>query len=176
LQDRAKVHQFELAFLPHLDAAYTLARWIMSNPEDAEDVVQEAYLRAFKYFTGFQGENSRSWMLKIVRNTCYTWIRKNRPNELLLELDDDIKDTDDAAFNPESFLQTHQDHQLVHRALAGLPVEYRELIILREVEGLSYKEIAVISGNPIGTVMSRLGRARMRLKNCLASCLQEGSK
>jgi RNA polymerase sigma-70 factor (ECF subfamily) len=173
-QHRSDIPQFEETILPHLDAAFNLARWIMRNDQDAEDMVQEACLRAYKYFMGFQGTNSRSWLLSIVRNTCYTWLRQNRAHELTVDLDDEISQIESDIFNPETLLQNHVNQQLVRRSLEGLPVEFRELIILREVEELSYKEIANIIGIPIGTVMSRLARARQRLKQSLVD-IEEGA-
>ncbi len=173
--DRSKNSLFEETILPHLDAAYNLARWIMTNDQDAEDMVQEACLRAYKYFLGFQGTNSRSWLLTIVRNTCYTWLRQNRSQELTIEFDEEISHSESEIFNPETLLQTSADQLLVRHTLEELPVEFRELIILREVEQLSYKEIAIIVGIPIGTVMSRLARAHERLKQSLINAMEEGS-
>ncbi len=173
LREGNKLSQFEETILPHLDAAYNLARWIMSNDQDAEDMVQESYLRAFKYFAGYQGGNSRSWLLTIVRNTCYTWLRQNRAQALTVDLDDEVYTSESDMLNPEVFLQDTNSHQMVRRALAKLPAESRELIVLREMEGLSYKEIANITRIPIGTVMSRLARSRQRLKECLSRLVDE---
>lgn len=167
--EQNKLSLFEQTILPHLDAAYNLARWIMANDQDAEDMVQEAYLRAYQYFVGYHGGNSRSWLLTIVRNTCYTWLKENRSQALAVELDEEILDGDADSIDPETILQRNINHQVVRKALESLAVGYRELIVLRELDGLSYKEIAVIAGIPIGTVMSRLARARQQLKNCLAS-------
>ncbi len=167
--ERNKLSLFEQTILPHLDAAYNLARWIMANDQDAEDMVQEAYLRAYQYFTGYHGGNSRSWLLTIVRNTCYTWLKENRSQALTVELDDEILDGDAESIDPETILQRNANQQVMRNALERMAVGYRELIVLRELEGLSYKEIALIAGIPIGTVMSRLARARQQLKNCLAS-------
>ena len=172
-QEGNRLSQFEATILPHLDAAYNLARWITNNDQDAEDMVQESYLRAYKYFVGFHGANSRAWLLTIVRNTCYTWLRQNRPYTLIMELDEEIADEVSDSFNPESHFQHHANDRLVRGALEGLPVEFRELIVLRELEGMSYKEISKIAGIPIGTVMSRLARARQRLKQDLAKAIKE---
>ncbi len=172
---RSKNSLFEETVLPHLDAAYNLARWIMNNDQDAEDMVQEACLRAYKYFLGFHGTNSRAWLLTIVRNTCYSWLRQNRAHELTFEFDEELSETGSDNFNPEILLQNRGDHQLALNTLEKLPVEFRELIILREVEELSYKEIAIVVGIPIGTVMSRLARARQRLKQSLVNEMQEGT-
>jgi len=172
-QEQNKLSSFEESLLPHLNAAYNLARWIMGNDQDAEDMVQEAYLRAYKYFTGYQGGNSRSWLLTIVRNTCYTWLRQNQPQVLSVDLNDEMYTSESDMLNPETLFQHSLNHQLVRSALAKLTVEFRELIILRELEGMSYKEIALITDIPIGTVMSRLARGRQRLKECLAQLIHE---
>lgn len=175
-QEQNKLSSFEESLLPHLNAAYNLARWIMGSDQDAEDMVQEAYLRAYKYFTGYQGGNSRSWLLTIVRNTCYTWLRQNRTQVLSVDLNDEVYSSESDTLDPEIMFQHSLNHQLVRSALEKLTVEFRELIILRELEGMSYKEIAHITGIPIGTVMSRLARGRQRLKESLAQLIgEEGS-
>ena len=171
MPDQSKVVRFEEIALPHLTAAYNLARWLVHNESDAEDVVQEAYLRAFKYFSGYYGGDSRSWLLTIVRNTCYTWLQQNRA----LRLADPIKDKLDEVgldfADPEVLLLQAVDSQMVRSALQELPVEFREVMVLREMEGLSYKEIANIVDVPLGTVMSRLARGRKRLQELLAQKL-----
>ena len=161
------VARFERVVLPHMDAAYNLARWLTRNDHDAEDLVQESYLRAFKFFGSFQGANARGWLLTIVRNTCYTWFRENRPQELTTSFDENIHGTEADPFDPEKLLLQSESGQLIKQAMEELPLEFREVLTLRELEGLSYKEIAVIAGIPLGTVMSRLARARSRLKQCL---------
>jgi RNA polymerase sigma factor (sigma-70 family) len=173
-KERNNLILFEQTILPHLDAAYNLARWIMGNDQDAEDMVQEAYLRAYQYFVGFQGGNSRAWLLTIVRNTCYTWLRQNRDHKFTVELVDELPDSESPWINPETFLLLRSNTRLIRTALEKLPAEFRELIFLRELEGLSYKEIAGVAGVPIGTVMSRLARARQQLKRCLLSLSEEG--
>ena len=165
LQDSGKLAQYEQTVLVHLDAAYNLARWLTRDDRDAEDVVQEACLRAFQFFDGFHGGNSRAWLLTIVRHTCYTWLRKNRAHEIL-SFDDELEAVEPGA-SPEELVLQNADQQLLHKALEELPAEFREVIVLRELEGLSYKEIASIAGVPLGTVMSRLARARKRLQQCL---------
>jgi RNA polymerase sigma-70 factor (ECF subfamily) len=156
--------QFEEIFLPHLDAAYNLARWIVQNDQDAEDIVQEAFVRAFKGFHGFRGGNGRAWLLTIVRNTAYTWINKRMPDQKLVpyveERHADIISIDQSA-NESVIEKRRQD---LSDALERLPSEFREVIILYEIEGLSYKELALSLGVPVGTVMSRLSRARRRLQ------------
>ena len=153
----------EQALLPHLDAAYNLARWLTRDARDAEDVVQEAYLRALKHFDTFKGGDARPWVLKIVRNTYYTWIHRNRVNEAMTPFDEeeDIHISD--APNPEMVLLKQTDMKLVRQALRKLPTEFLEVIVLREFEELSYKQIAETIQVPVGTVMSRLARARGRL-------------
>lgn len=153
--------------MPHLVAAYNLARWLTRNAHDAEDVVQEAYLRAFKFFGTFRGGDCRPWLLTIVRNTCYTWMQQNRAAELKDNFDEAMESLESTTLNPEARLLAIVDHQRLRQALEALPVEFREVMVLRELEGLSYKEIADIADVPIGTVMSRLARARKRLQQGL---------
>ena len=160
---------FERLLLPHLDAAYNLARWLTRNDDDAEDMVQEAYLRALKSFDGFLGGDGRTWLLTIVRNTCYTWLRQNRPNKLDTVFDEEIHSGESDGSSPEAALLQNQDRQLLKQALEELPLGFREVLIMRELEGLSYKEIVDVAGLPLGTVMSRLARARKRLQLGLAA-------
>ena len=148
--------------MPHLDAAYNLARWLTRNTTDAEDVVQEAFLRAFKFFNGFHGTNGRAWTLQIVRNTYYSWLQKNKKGEEVTEFDEEIHGRA-ASCSPETILMERVDRQQLKQMLGELPVEFREIIVLRELEGMSYKEIANIADLPLGTVMSRLARALERL-------------
>jgi len=172
LQEQSKQARFERAALPHLGAAYNLARWLTRNDQDAEDMVQEAYLRAFRFFDGFHGADSaggsKAWLLAIVRNTCYTWLRQRRPSDLAMPYDEELHDDGSDVFNPERLVMLNADNEALRAALEDLPVEFREVVILRDLEGLSYKEIAGIIAVPLGTVMSRLARARKRLKVCLA--------
>jgi RNA polymerase sigma-70 factor, ECF subfamily len=162
------VPNFEQAVLPHLDAAYNLARWLMRNDQDAQDVAQEAYLRAFRFFPSFRGGNARAWLLKIVRNTCYTWLHANRPLQDAAEFDEKLFAPDSRAPNPEESVLQNASDTLVRKALEELPSNFREVLILRELEGMSYREIADITGMPAGTVMSSLSRARGRLRQILA--------
>ncbi len=155
---------FEAAVLPHLDAAYNLARWLIRDETEAEDVVQEAFLRAFKYFPGFRGSNGRPWLLAIVRNTCHTWMRRRRVLEVPTSFDEEMHNIIEDQLNPETLLLKEADVELVRQAVEELPVEFREVIVLREIEGLTYKQIAEVEEIPIGTVMSRLMRARKRLQ------------
>lgn len=164
---RILVPVFEEAVLPHLDAAYNLARWLTHNEKDAEDVVQEACLRAIRHFSSFKGGDGRPWLLAIVRNTFYTWIKHNRLPEAETNFDDGIHPEPQYIDDPETLLLRETDKQVVRSALLRLPVEFREVIILREFEELSYKEIADVVQIPRGTVMSRLARARKRLAQML---------
>ena len=158
----SKVERFEQLMLPVLDAAYNLARWLTHNEHDAEDVVQEAYLRAFKFFDTFDGRDPRVWFLAIVRNTCFTFFRKDRRDEQE-EFDEQMQMPQTAFPDAEEQLVRDVDVNLLRKALEELPPDYREVLVLREFEELSYKEIAAMLSVPIGTVMSRLTRARQRL-------------
>jgi RNA polymerase sigma factor (sigma-70 family) len=162
------IPNFEQVVLPHLDAAYNLARWLTRNRQDAEDVVQDAYLRAFRFFGGFHGGNARTWLLKIVRNTCYTWLHQNRAQRSGTAFDEQLHTDTAESENPETLLLRKADSQLLSQALDELPPEFREVLVLLELEGLSYKEIAEVVGIPIGTVMSRLARGRHRLRESLS--------
>src|SRR5215510_9201095 len=166
--------RFEDAVLPHLNAAYNLARWLTRNDQDAEDVVQEAYLRAWKFFGSFRGGESRPWLLTIVRRTCYTWLQHNRVQESVTEFDDERHSVANEEANPETLLLHRVQAQELRQALEALPVEFREVVVLRELEECSYKEIAAITDVPLGTVMSRLARARQRLQYWLVSHAQGG--
>jgi RNA polymerase sigma-70 factor (ECF subfamily) len=174
VEEQDKQARFEELIMPHLDAAYNLARWLTRNEDDARDIVQDAFLRAFKFFDGFRGGNSRSWLLSIVRNTGYTWLEKNRKHDLATVFDEEMNEVEDPASNPEALLLKNADQEMVRQALEGLPVEFREVTILRELEGMSYKEIAEVTNVPIGTVMSRLARARKQLQKDLTEGLQGG--
>ncbi len=161
-QDRVR---FEQLVLPHLDAAFNLSRWLLRGRSDAEDVAQEAMLRAFRFFNGFHGGDARAWLLQIVRNTCYTWLEKNRSVDLTVEFDEDLHPQ--AAVTPETLAIAGDNRERLMRALEELPARFREVLVLRELEGCSYKEIAAITSVPIGTVMSALARARQRLQRVL---------
>ena len=166
-QAKEELMSFEEAMLPHLDAAHNLAKWLLRNEEDAQDVVQEAYLRAFRSFSGFHGTNGRAWLLTIVRNTSYTLLKKRHAVDLTTTFDEEIHATGHESVNPATLLEHSEDAQLIKEAMDELPAEFREILTLRHQEGLSYKEIADIAQIPSGTVMSRLARARAKLKECL---------
>ena len=167
--EKENLMSFEALILPHLDAAHNLARWLLRNEQDAEDVVQEAYLRAFKSFDGFRGSNCRAWLLTIVRNTYYTFLKKNRAVDLTTPFADEIHAIGHESASPATILEHAEDAELIRKAMDALPAESREILALRHQEGLSYQEIADIAQIPPGTVMSRLARARAKLKGCLAA-------
>lgn len=170
MRDDDGKRQFELLALPHLDAAYNLARWLTGNTTDASDVVQEAYLRAFRYFGTYKGGDMRVWLLTIVRNSFSTWVRENRSARVVFSPDSSA--ADDAAEpmwttpsrDPESQLIATLDAATLERLMGRLPPEHREVLVLRELEDLSYRDIATVTRVPVGTVMSRLARARLGLR------------
>jgi RNA polymerase sigma-70 factor (ECF subfamily) len=170
--------RFSNLVLPHLRDGFALARWITGNAADAEDVVQEACLRAYRGIGGYAGGNPRAWFLTIVRNTSYTWLRKNRPAEVISMDDVETMESSDEslgraadswAATPEAALMAKADAARLQAAMMDLPPEFREALVLREIHGLGYREIAVVTGAPVGTVMSRLARARRRLLAILAA-------
>jgi RNA polymerase sigma-70 factor (ECF subfamily) len=169
IAERRRRSRFEAVALPHLDAAYSLARWLTRNDADAADVVQEAFLRAFRYFDSYREGDAKSWLLRIVRRTCYSWLERNRPAELVaFETADDLDDANAAppggAGDTEALLLSRSDLRRLDRLLEALPPPLREAIVLRELHELGYREIAEVTGVPIGTVMSRLHRARSALR------------
>ena len=151
--------------MPHLDAAYNLARWLAGNGHDAEDIAQEACMRAFRFVGGCRGGDGRAWLLAIVRNTAWSWLKKNRSHALISIDDDEFGELEDPGGAASSFHSA--DAEALRAALHALPVEFREALVLRELEGLSYKEIADVAEVPVGTVMSRLARARRQLQGAL---------
>jgi RNA polymerase sigma-70 factor (ECF subfamily) len=169
--------KFAEVVLPHLDDAFTLARWMTGNRTDAEDIVQDACLRAFKGLDGFAGGNGRSWLLAIVRNSALTWLAKNRPKAMILTDDPEAAERatspePDVPASPEAAIIARDDAQRLTAALAALPLPYREALVMREINGASYREIAEITEVPIGTVMSRLSRARALLLQTLGEPLR----
>ena len=166
-----KTDRFEMNILVHLDAAFNLARWLMRHGPDAEDVVQEACMRAFKYFDSFHGNDGKAWLLTIVRNTCYSRFQQNKLQPVTSTLDEENGAAEfqqaSTIEDPEEILSRLQDIQYLGQAIAALPIEFREVLILRELEDLPYKSIADIVSIPIGTVMSRLSRARALLRQQL---------
>jgi len=165
---------FEEVVLPHLDAAFNYARWLTKNEADAEDVVQDAYVRALRFFSSLRGEDARAWLLTIVRNTWYGRFPRRAGGGVMIVADEDPDSRADGSPDPEAQLIQQQTVDEVRRALEALPADFREALVLRELEGLSYKEIAAIVGIPLGTVMSRLARARERLADVLATSDRRG--
>ncbi len=173
MDEDMRSRRFEDTVLPHLDAAYNLARWLTRDGADAEDVVQEAVLRALQFFDGYRGGNSRAWLLTIVRNTCFNWMKRNRRSDMNVPYDDESQMAvaptyaPPPAGDPETLLLARLEQRQIDAAIGALAPPLREAIVLREMEDLSYAEIAEIAGVPIGTVMSRLARARNLLRRAL---------
>lgn len=158
-----RLQVFEACITPHLDAGYNLARWLCGHAQDAEDILQDAGLRALKYFDSFSGENCRAWFLKIVRNTAYSWLAQKSPLQNSIEYQDELLSDANEQITPDSVLIQFENASLLQRSMAELPLEFREVLVLRELEGMAYKEMAVLLEIPIGTVMSRLARGRQHL-------------
>src|SRR5215469_3987130 len=161
---------FEELVLPHLNAAYNLARWLTHNESDAQDVVQEAYLRAFGFFGGYRGGDAKSWLLAVVRNTCHTWRRREKRVETIpfneVAHSPGLAAADEKIPNGEHRLLDQARADVLRGCIEALPLDYREVLVMRELEEMSYRQIAEVAGLPIGTVMSRLSRARKRLEEC----------
>jgi RNA polymerase sigma-70 factor, ECF subfamily len=174
--DTQKTGSFDEMILPHLDAAHNLARWLMRGSDDVEDVVQEACLRAFRYRGTFRGGNARAWLLRIVRTTAFTKLQKNRTHLLAEEFDEEIHSEGCEALNPETVLLQRADRQLLEQAMNHLPDRWREVLVLRDLEGLSYKEIAEVVGVPMGTVMSTLFRARERFRHAAGDLVRRQAR
>jgi len=162
-------------FIAHLDAAYNLARWLMRDETEAEDMVQEAYVRVASHFAGFRGGDGRAWLLTIVRNSCYDRLRQKGASDRNMDFDEELHSAGRQNPNPETALLLAERSAIVKRSLAELPTEYREVLILRELEQLSYRQIADIAGIPLGTVMSRISRARQQLQRILFDLRNEGA-
>ena len=164
MNDEQTRTRFQSLLLPLMNDAYNVARWLMKNQEDAEDMVQESYLRAYRFFGTFhEGSNCRAWFLRIVRNTCYTALGDYDLKQKQVPLDAEADEIEDTSPLPPASLSKKATVEAVREAIAALPVDFREVVVLRELEGLSYKEISEVSGVPLGTVMSRLARARRDL-------------
>ena len=175
-KDATREHElasFEETMLPHMDAAHNLARWLLRNEQDAEDVVQEAYLRAFRSFRGFRGSNGRAWLLTIVRNTSYTLLKQKHAVDLTTTFDEEIHAPGNESLSPATILAHAEDAELIKNAMDELPAEFREILILRHQEDSSYKEIGEILKIPTGTVMSRLARGRAKLKEYLTTRISQ---
>ncbi len=164
-KDVSRPSRLETEVLPHLDAAYNLARWLARDPHDAEDVVQEACVRALRYLHSLRSGNGKAWFLTIVRHAFYDWVERNRPVEVVRDADEVLEGAvDPEAVDPQQTAIRSSDARALAEALAGLPLQFREVVILRELEDLSYSEIATVVGIPVGTVMSRLARGRAMLR------------
>jgi RNA polymerase sigma factor (sigma-70 family) len=172
----AKFSRFEQAILPHLDAAYNLARWLMRDEDEAADAVQDACLRSLRFIGGFRGGDGRVWLLAIVRNTCYTRLKRGAVRENETDFDDELHSSEIDSPNPEILLERTRDNEALRQALEGLSEELREILVLRELEVMGYKQIAEVAGVPIGTVMSRLSRARRRLQQVFTVRLRKESQ
>ena len=164
-----KICRFEEQISPHLKSAYNLAKWLTRSHEDAEDIVQEAFLRAFSAFEGLRGEDAKPWLLTIVRNTSMSWLKRNRNAGATISFEEALEDPIERSLDPEEGLLVSCDCEQVRQALEQLPSDFREAVILREMEGLSYKEISATTGVPLGTVMSRLSRGRDWLRRNLST-------
>jgi RNA polymerase sigma factor (sigma-70 family) len=176
LQDVDERARFERILLPHLAAAYNLARWLTGNDHDAEEVVQETYLRAMKFFGGFHGTDGRGWLLTIVRNTCYSLLQRKKMQGPVAVFDEAVHGIPGDQGGPAQALERKETQESALRAIEALPLEMREVVVLRELEGLSYKEIAAVAGIAMGTVMSRLARARERLQQILGEAGTAGKE
>jgi RNA polymerase sigma factor (sigma-70 family) len=175
LSEPGKFSRFEQAILPHLDAAYNLARWLMRDENEAADAVQDACLRALRFIGGFRGGDGRLWLLAIVRNSCYSRLKRSAGRENETEFDEEIHSAEGETANPELLLERSCDSETLRRGVEELPEEFREVLVMRELEGMGYKEIAEVAGVPIGTVMSRLARGRKRLQRALTVALRKES-
>ena len=173
MTSQEKLCRFEEQISPHLRSAYNLAKWLTRNHEDAEDVVQEAFLRAFSAVENLRSDDATAWLISIERNTCLTWLERNRNGSTMIALEEQVEDPIEPSPDPEELLLISIDREHVTRALEQLPLEFREVIVLRELEGFSYKEIATTIGIPLGTVMSRLSRGREWLRRLLSSPKKE---
>jgi RNA polymerase sigma factor (sigma-70 family) len=174
LTSQEKLRRFEDQISPHLKSAYNLAKWLTRSHEDAEDIVQESFLRAFSAFESFRGDdakpqNAKAWLLTIVRNTSMTWLKRNRNARATIGFEEALEDPIERSPDPEEGLLISCDREQVRQALEQLPLDFREAVILREMEGLSYKEISATVGVPLGTVMSRLSRGRDWLRRILST-------
>ena len=176
MDEAVKRALFEQTILPHLNFAYNLARWLTRNEHDAEDVVQEAYLRAFRFFDGFKGGDGRAWLLAVVRNSCLTWLRHKRGDVFMIAFDERTHLCGRDEASAENRLIKDSKLDALRECVESLPLEYREVIVMRELEEMSYKEISDAAGVPIGTVMSRLSRGRKRLLGCMTGQLKEAMR
>jgi RNA polymerase sigma-70 factor, ECF subfamily len=176
-----KLELFEETILPHLNAAYNLARWLTRNEQDAEDIVQESYLRAFRFFGGYRGGDPKSWLLTVVRNTCHTWRRREKRDAGSVSFDEVLHSSNlvtdvETVRNPEERLLHGSKLDALRDCIGRLPLDYREVLVMRELEEMSYRQIAEVTSVPAGTVMSRLSRARQRLEGCMGAWKKAAAK
>jgi RNA polymerase sigma-70 factor, ECF subfamily len=171
-----RLRLFEEIILPHLDAAHNLARWLTRNEHDAQDVVQEAYLRAFRFFDSYKGGDGKSWLLEIVRNTCFTWRRREKRNLATVVFDEAAHSSRVHFPIQEEALVDAANRTILQNCIERLPEAFREVLVMRELEEMSYRQIAEVTGLPAGTVMSRLSRARRRLEDCASGRNVESDK
>jgi RNA polymerase sigma-70 factor (ECF subfamily) len=176
INPESRLRLFEELILPHLDAAYNLARWLTRNEHDAQDVVQEAYLRAFRFFDSYKGGDGKSWLLEIVRNTCFTWRRREKRNLATVVFDEAAHTSRVHAPNQEEALVDAANRTVLQNCIERLPEVFREVLVMRDLEEMSYRQIAEVAALPAGTVMSRLSRARKRLEECVAGRNMESEK
>ena len=175
MEETTKLSLFERTIVPHLNAAHNLARCLTRDEQDAQDFAQEAYLRAFRFFDGFRGKDAKAWLLAVVRNTCLTW-RRQKWRETAIVLFDERNHCSDQATNAETKMVSEVKLGALRNCIELLPLGFREVIVMREMEEMSYREIAGVAGLPIGTVMSRLSRARKRLGECMTARMKGGSE
>jgi RNA polymerase sigma-70 factor (ECF subfamily) len=177
INPESRLRLFEEIILPHLNAAYNLARWLTRNEHDAQDVVQEAYLRAFRFFDSYRGGDGKAWLLEVVRNTCFTWRRREKRN-LTTVVFDEAAHTSGGVYpsNQEEALVDAANRTILQDCIERLPEGFREVLVMRDLEEMSYREIAEVASLPTGTVMSRLSRARKRLEECVSGRNMESDK
>ena len=175
MEAAAKLALFEQTIVPHLNAAHNLARWLTRNEHDAEDIVQEAYLRAFRFFDGFRGGDGRAWLLAVVRNTCLTWRRREK-EVTKVPFEEETHGSREGVVTAEGKLVEEAKFERLRHCIELLPIEYREVLIMREMEEMSYRDIAEVASLPLGTVMSRLSRARNRLQDCVTDGMEAASQ
>ena len=173
---QSRLELFEEIVVPHLDAAYNLARWLMRNPQDAQDAVQESFLRAFRFFDGYRGGDGRAWLLAVVRNTCRSWQRRQNREAGMVPFDEVMHGIETGGADPERRLANQEQMGALRNCIEKLPVDFREVLVMRELEEMSYQEIANATGLALGTVMSRLSRARKRLEECAAARTMEAAR
>jgi RNA polymerase sigma-70 factor (ECF subfamily) len=173
MDENEKRSRFEECIMPHLDAAYNLARWLSGKDQDAEDIVQDACLRAYKFFGGFRGGDAQTWLLRIVHNAFYDSLHDSRHHQQFSEFNENIHSPDDSSDAPDTALIRKSDNDFLREGIEQLPIEFREILVMRELHGFSYNQIAEVADLPMGTVMSRLARAREELRHFIEHVQKE---